>query len=79
MKAISAAALTLLLAGWSPSEGELKMKYGHRSRASANCADVRAAVATYGFETTRTLAFQYGMTRKEYARALNCLGKRIDR
>ena len=55
------------------------MRYGHRTRGSANCGDVRQAVAMYGFDTARALARSYGMTRREEARALNCLGKRIDR
>lgn len=57
-----------------PSQEELRLKYAHRSIGSVTCADVRAAVQAYGYDVTEMIAFQYGMTRDQHARALRCLG-----
>jgi hypothetical protein len=56
-----------------PSEQYLRHKYGHRSVASATCADVREAVRTWGLATAEAVALQHGMTPRQRIRAYACL------
>jgi len=56
-----------------PSEQWLRNKYGHRSIASASCADVREAVNTWGLQVAEQVATAYGMTPRQRIRAYACL------